>query len=396
MKHFFIGLGCLLALLSCSGNKTGKGDEALHTHFVVDIKGKSDAALLKETMANISARLVRLESNDSNFIDTESSRLYLTNDWIFVLENAQRYILRYDLTGKFVNKINRKGQGPEEYITTGNIFVNEDAIFISDLRKMQEYDFEGNYKETILPPKKDGQLELGQFSIDSKGRIVQARDYITDSRLMVYDKEGNLLSEYFPTPDNLRNFMYVQGCYYSMGNYEDGIYFTNYFDTNVYLLRNDSVETIATFDFGNMNMPADLLDGTTEEAQGKYLKLRKEDAAILKVDNLVITPDWIVFVPSLRTVKEAVYCHRKSGKYLMNNDFDTPYAALLGGWNGPDGYNSSTGEFYSLVNAGVLKEMLEDLKASDADYQTKYPFLKGIDPKGLDEEGDDWVIFYKM
>lgn len=393
MKHFFIGLGCLLALLSCSGNKTGKGDEALHSHFVVDIKGKSDAALLKETMASISARLVRLESNDSNFIDTESSRLYLTNDWIFVLENAQCYILRYDLTGKFVNKINRKGQGPEEYLFTGGLLVNKDAIFISDRRKIQVYDFDGKHLKTIVPPKE----QCGQFCIDSKGRIVQARRYIADSRLMVYDKEGNLLSEYFPTPDNLRNFQFVQGCYYSMGKYEDGVYFTNYFDTNVYLLRNDSVETIATFDFGNMNMPADLLEGTTEDAQNKFINIReKQDGAILKVDKLVITPDWMVFVPSLRTVKETVYCHRKSGKYLMNNDFDTPYAVLLGGWNGPNGYNSSTGEFYSLVNAGVLKEMLEDLKASDADYQTKYPFLKGIDPKGLDEEGDDWAIFYKM
>ena len=56
------------------------------------------------------------------------------------------------MTGKGLKKINRRGQGPEEYILPFNVHLNkeEDEMFVNDgpSSKIQVYDLDGNYKIT--------------------------------------------------------------------------------------------------------------------------------------------------------------------------------------------------------------------------------------------------------
>ena len=376
-----------LFIFACSSEKGNEQSE--YHHFVVDIKGKSDPELLKETMGNIESRLVRLETTDSLLFNGKASCLYVVSDYLFVADLKQNIIFRYDKQGKFIN---RKGQGPEEYITLANIYFNDNEIYVCDLTKMLVYDFNGKYLKTIIPPKD----EIGQFYIDPSGLIVQSRYYLGDSQLIVYDEDGKLIKEYFPTPEVLRNFWIVQGCYRSIGGYNGGTYVSNYFDTNIYMLDGDSIQTFATFDFGSMNLPKDFFEGETKELVPKFNDFRENNKAVLNIDNTTITDDWIVFCPPLFEPKEVIYCNRKNGKYLINNDFSGFYAKVLGKYDAPDGYDSRSGEFYRLVNAALLKEAIEELQQSDEHYLEKYPFLKGIDPEKMDEESNDWVIFFKM
>ena len=96
-----------LFIFACSSEK---GNEQIeYHHFVVDIKGKSDPELLKETMGNIESRLVRLETTDSLLFNGKASCLYVVSDYLFVADLKQNIIFRYDKQGKFINKINRKG-----------------------------------------------------------------------------------------------------------------------------------------------------------------------------------------------------------------------------------------------------------------------------------------------
>lgn len=81
---------------------------------------------------------------------------------------------------------------------------------------------------------------------------------------------------------------------------------------------------------------------------------------------------------------------------MLNKDFCEPYKTLLGGYDAPLGYNEETGEFYLFVSMPKLKEAIEKLAASDVNYQDKYPFLKGIDPEKIDEEANDWILFFKI
>ena len=250
MKNLILIVASLF-FFACSSDKESEKKD--HRHFAVNIKGGSDPDLLKNVMDNMESRLIQLETNDSLLFNGKASYLYVTSDYLFVADLKQKIILRYDKQGKFINKINRKGQGPEEYITLANIYFNDNAIYVCDLTKILVYDFNGEYLKTIIPPKD----EIGQFYIDPSGLIVQSRYYLGDSQLIVYDEDGKLIKEYFPTPEVIRDFWIVQGCYRSIGNYNGGTFVSNYFDTNIYMLEGDSIQTFATFDFGSMNLPKD-------------------------------------------------------------------------------------------------------------------------------------------
>lgn len=375
-----------ILLFSCTTSQNNK------EHFVVDIKGKSDPELLKEAMTSIKTRLVPMETTDSILFKGSASDLYVTNYFLFIIDKSQKTIFRYDRNGKFINKINRVGQGPEEYIFLRNAFFSEDHIYVSNEKRIQVYDFDGNYLKTITPPKDGGD----QFYVNQNDKIIQIRTYLSDHQLMIYDVNTQLISEYFPTPKVLSDFYLLKSNLRTIGCCDDGVYLSKYFDTNIYLFKDTSLVTLATFDFGNMNMPESLFEGTTEEACLRYSKIREESKAVLNFDNLTITDNWIIFNPPLFTPKVVIYCNRKSGKYLINNEFDNLYAKILGGYNAPDGYDPQSGEFYRLVNASVLKDAIEELKQSDKLYLEKYPFLKGIDPEKMDEESNDWVIFFKL
>ncbi|WP_102406869.1 6-bladed beta-propeller [Parabacteroides bouchesdurhonensis] len=392
MKNLFclIILFCFSLLLSCTTSQNKNGNDKPQ-HFVVDIKGNSDPELLKKTMANIEARLVSLDTMDSILFKGSASDLYVVDDFIFVVDKSQKVILRYDRQGKFINKIDRVGQGPEEYAFLRDVFISETYIYVSNEAKIQVYDFDGNYLKTIVPPQNGGD----QFYVGSDDKIVQVRTYLSDHQLMIYDMNGQLISEYFPTPKVLLDFYLLQSNFRTIGSYKDGVYVSKYFDTNIYLFK-DSITTLATFDFGNMNMPKNFFEGTTEEVCLRYAKIREKSEAVLNFDNLIVTDNWIIFNPPLFTPKVVVYCNRNNGKCLINKDFKGPYATILGSYYAPDGYDQKNGEFYKLVNVFTLKEIIEDLKQSDDRYLEKYPFLNGIDPYKIEEEANDWVLFFKI
>lgn len=391
MKQCLIVFLFVTLFFSCTG-KRDFCDSKKGQHFVVDIDNESDPELLKQVMDNMDVRLFPLETRDSILFKSSSSDLFVISDFLFIVDKSQNIILRYDRSGKFIDKINRFGQGPEEYLHLRDVFISENRIYVHNNEIIQVYDFEGSHLKTIRSPKGGGD----QFCVDSNGVITQIRSYLNDHQLMIYNKDGELISEHFPTPEVLQGFYLVQSNFRTIGHYDDGIYLSKYFDTNVYLLKDGNISTLATFDFGNMNMPKSLFEGTSEEACARYSKIRENSTAVLNFDNLTVTDDWIIFNPPLFTPKIVVYCNRKSGKYLINKDFYAFYDTILGKYYAPDGYDSQSREFYRLVNAALLKEAIEKLQQSEEHYLEKYPFLKEIDLEKIDEESNDWIIFFKM
>ena len=128
MKNLILIVASLF-FFACSSDKESEKKD--HRHFAVNIKGGSDPDLLKNVMDNMESRLIQLETNDSLLFNGKASYLYVTSDYLFVADLKQKIILRYDKQGKFINKINRKGQGPEEYITLANIYFNDNAIYVT-------------------------------------------------------------------------------------------------------------------------------------------------------------------------------------------------------------------------------------------------------------------------
>ena len=125
---------------------------------------KSDSLITVDVTVNYPKKELVLQ----DFMDVEYIPLETTDEFvvkgkitdvgkdILVLTNVrQGEILIFDRsTGKGLKKINRRGQGPEEYILPFNVHLNkeEDEMFVNDgpSSKIQVYDLDGNYKGQSL------------------------------------------------------------------------------------------------------------------------------------------------------------------------------------------------------------------------------------------------------
>jgi hypothetical protein len=93
---------------------------------------------------------VILETTDSSLLK-DISKSYLTKDYIFIKSLHALFI--FDREGHFLRKIERIGNGPEEYARLSDFDVDEKTnnIYILDKarKKILVYDFEGEYLRTF-------------------------------------------------------------------------------------------------------------------------------------------------------------------------------------------------------------------------------------------------------
>lgn len=150
--------------------------------FLFALIGCADQQQEELITVDVTADYPRKELILQDFMEVEYIPLETTDEFVLqgkvadvgekklILTNARRgEILIFDLvTGKGIKKINRRGNGPEEYILPFNVHLNEEEteLFVNDgpSSKIQVYDLEGVYKRTI--PYKNGALVTNLFDYD--------------------------------------------------------------------------------------------------------------------------------------------------------------------------------------------------------------------------------------
>jgi hypothetical protein len=98
---------------------------------------------------------------DVEYVPLETTDEFITNgfveavgkDMLLVRNRADGNIFIFDRAGKGIRKINRMGQGGEEYASINEIALDEDnnEMFVSDYpaRKIKVYDLYGNFKRSF-------------------------------------------------------------------------------------------------------------------------------------------------------------------------------------------------------------------------------------------------------
>ena len=366
-----IGL-CTFMLMSCSTkNETNKANAI--PVYTINVNQSTNPEILDKFLSDMQIRLLPLETRDSMYFNGEEAVVHVADGQLFVHDVAQGMIFRFDKDGKFINRIARKGQGPEEYTFLSGITVANQTIYGLNRNKIQCYDYE---------------------AVRNDGTIFTATNYLQPYQFTVYYPDGTI-SDFIPSNPELLKLEVSQSTHHSLKRDNDIVYFTNYFDRNIYQFKDDSVSVMATLDFGSMNIPADFFQGEDDEIGSRFREYREKDKAIMKVDHLTISDDWLIFTPA-QFDAYAVYYNKATNTTILNKELREPYNLLFGGYKTPDGYNPETGEFYRLVSAIDLKEVVEEIAENNPDYLYKYPFLKGIDFSQVDENSNDWVVFYKL
>ena len=199
-KTRFISIICLLFIVGCGGNS--KSGNQSDTFIIVDVK----------------ADYPQKELILQDFMDVEYIALETTDEFLcqnVILAVGKEYILIrnsindgdifiFDRNGKGIRKINRHGQGPEEYVRYdfNKVTLDEEnkEIFIDDQRRIVVYDLYGKFLRSFKRTSGANYSSLNNYDRDHlicRESSVRNDETSTESRpyAIISKKDGSMVHD---------------------------------------------------------------------------------------------------------------------------------------------------------------------------------------------------------
>ncbi|MDR1344977.1 MAG: 6-bladed beta-propeller [Tannerellaceae bacterium] len=177
----------------------------------------TDGLVTVDVTANYPEReLILQDFMDVEYIPLETTDEFLTQgDVVAINDNfivARNFVNSGDIfffdrkTGKGVKKINRKGQGGEEYTSALSVALDDERgeLFVNDhyIRKIFVYDLEGNFKRSFKH--KEGVMYNYMYSLDRDNLICFDGMFTDDATasgqpfMLVSKQDGSVKEIYVP------------------------------------------------------------------------------------------------------------------------------------------------------------------------------------------------------
>ena len=146
-KILFLLCSCLL--MGCSGSKKPTDLDVSNLTYI-SAKNVTDLDVYTKHPEIDSCSYVKLETNENCLLD-EILNIVVADDKFFLHVGSGVFV--FDKTGKFLNRIGTKGNGPNEYIGISAMAVDEQAkcVVLNDQTKLRlmKHHYDGSFIESI-------------------------------------------------------------------------------------------------------------------------------------------------------------------------------------------------------------------------------------------------------
>jgi len=242
--YYFLFIGILF---SC----TKKSDKLEN---IINIKKTTPVSIFDLSK---SVDVIKLETNNDCLIESISDVVFYNNRF-YILDIRQQGLFCFDATGKFIYKIFRKGQGPEEYIYIGSFNIdpfNKQLLILEPFGNLLTFDLNGNFiSKTRLPKEIAAYNEVFPLNNDTLLFIS-----INRYSIVTYDKKRKTIINKLFDDENKNNLLSPINKTYS---YNDQVFFSPPISNDIINVKNDSV---FTWNFGHEN-----------NTQGQVKKVKEE------------------------------------------------------------------------------------------------------------------------
>lgn len=253
-KIFWIYWSLILAMFLSSSCGNSSPEQTTSSHQAVDTFQSYaidiNSPKVKLTNQIESIEILGLEETEASLL-SDISEIFVYQDKLLFHHKKSGDIFIFNDKGKFINRINRSGKGPEEYIQITDMWLEGDTIAIHHRasRLVKKYDFQGNFMGALRLPNQinhmysyQGGYVFGTNFIPMQDSIryqwgTWKRDMSPKNRFLPYDA----------SLDNQLNMFYSINTVHPYG--PDRLLLRAHGDS-VYLLRNNLLKPIIHFDFG--------------------------------------------------------------------------------------------------------------------------------------------------
>lgn len=193
----FIGITILFVLTGCGGNSSVDG------FITVDVTKNYSPRKELVLQDFMDVEYIPLETNDE-FVN-QGCVQEVGEKYIFVKNHVDDGdIFVYDRSGKAIRKINRKGQGGEEYIFCSGITLDEEnnEIFVDDHRskKVLVYDLEWNFKRSFKQKQTGGSHSYWNIFNYDKDNLICYDELNKDTPFLIVSKQDGSITKEIKVP----------------------------------------------------------------------------------------------------------------------------------------------------------------------------------------------------
>ena len=193
MKNFRLLLWCFVSIFfvaSCTNEKESQ-------YNIIDFGTAADlgeAPLLSDFASSI--EYIPLETTPESYLGV-SAKVVSDGKNIFVHSLAERKIAVFDMNGKYCSKIEKSGNGPQEYRTLGGWDIRgagEGSVVIVDRGKIKEYSYSGDFIKDIDSDALQGTMvQFVKFNPDGSCFIKGGRQSNPFQFIFKIDASGSLI-----------------------------------------------------------------------------------------------------------------------------------------------------------------------------------------------------------
>lgn len=264
----------LLSLLFAACMK--QGNVPVQTIEVSLPASEAPAVHLSEMASSVAC--IPLETNDSILIG-EPVQIVLQDEVVCVADHAALH--KYDLSGKWLASVKRRGSGPEEYLGITDMQLDADAtpwVLCRTGKALYHYSWNGDLLKKIPLA---AWVERIRF-LDGKMLLFagNAKDETNAHQLMLLDLEsGQVIGRRLPIDDNKAAYLHVQSPNHFCRSNGQHCFYQVFCDTLYTLSRNAEVTPCSVVNFAGKNIPPSFYAASYQDIMDFFQHLSKGDYA---------------------------------------------------------------------------------------------------------------------
>ncbi|MDR2009699.1 MAG: 6-bladed beta-propeller [Bacteroidales bacterium] len=267
----------VFSLLGGCGDKTA--DKGLTDIISIDPHKAEEYINLSEIVDSV--KCIKLQT-DSNDIMGRIREIVIKKKYIYAMDASQHIVFVFDKVGKFVSKLNKRGQGTDEYASMGPVFIddNEEYIELIDRRgaktvrlKYTNISFE---LVEISPFPADLSYNSCRRSDSTYYFATQQIDNIingkkTNAGLVILD-DKNKMTILFDKNIETNNHYFSANSESFTQNDKNELFVSIMYDNTFYRLEAGEAYPVFSVDFGEYGINNEVVGSESTERQMAYIK----------------------------------------------------------------------------------------------------------------------------
>lgn len=278
--------------------------------------------------------MLQLESNENCLLHDVTS-IDFSDSLLIVFDARGKSVLLFDMSGHFIRKIGKQGNGPGEFVQLTNMYYDPLGklieIFDNPQKKLFVYDLKGNLVET-----KRSVINFISFAKSSEGYYVYSPfvDHAESAghNLFLLSKNlDHIKGRFLPTQNNFDRALYTGNFTYN----DEELFFRHGLNDTIYKLLDGHIEPYLYVDFGRLKIPYQKVSALGNQQIYDEQVYFKEPPYLGQIQHVLANDKWLRFTFSEIKFGEKIMLSALYDRRRDTIQFYNSYATKMPGISNP-------------------------------------------------------------